>query len=123
MHELDVTQSIVDALLDEMKRRDLDSIAVVNMRCGRLTTFVPDSIRFYYDSLVKGTPLEGSELNIEDVPVKGKCNGCGAALELDEPIFLCTECGSPDLDITSGRELEITSIEVEDEIDARDQSS
>ncbi len=118
MHELDVTQSIVDALLDEIERRDLESIAVVNMRCGRLTTFVPDSIRFYYDSLIKGTPLEGSELVIEDIPVKGKCNSCGAPLELDEPIFICTKCGSPDLDITSGRELEITSIEVEDDANA-----
>lgn len=118
MHELDVTQSIVEALLDEMDRRNLKSIAVVNMRCGRLTTFVPDSIRFYYDSLTKGTPLEGSELDIEDVPVKGKCNNCGAPLELEEPIFICVECGSSDLQITSGRELEITSIKVEDELNA-----
>jgi hydrogenase nickel incorporation protein HypA/HybF len=118
MHELGVTQSIVDALLEEMARRNLGSIAVVNMRCGRLTTFVPDSIRFYYDSLIGGTKLEGSELNIEDVPVKGTCNNCNTPLELDEPIFLCAKCGSPDLEITSGRELEITSIEIEDDVNA-----
>jgi len=118
MHELDVTQSIVDVLLDEMTRRNLSSVAVVNMRCGRLTTFVPDSIKFYYDSLTKATKLEGSELNIEDVPVKGTCNNCNTPLELDEPIFLCAKCGSPDLEITSGRELEITSIEIEDDVNA-----
>jgi hydrogenase nickel incorporation protein HypA/HybF len=114
MHELDVTQSIVDALLEEMARRGLDNIAVVNMRCGRLTTFVPDSIRFYYESLTKDTKLEGSVLNIEDVPVKGECNACGTPFALEEPVFLCVKCGSPDLNIISGRELEITSIGVED---------
>ncbi|MCP4230388.1 MAG: hydrogenase maturation nickel metallochaperone HypA [bacterium] len=118
MHELDVTQSIVDALLEEMAQRNLDGITVVNMRCGRLTTFVPDSIRFYYESLTEGTKLEGSALNIEDVPVEGKCNACGAKLELADPVFLCAKCGSPDLEVVSGRELEITSIEVEEEVNA-----
>ena len=118
MHELNVTQSIVDAVLDEMTQRNLDSIAVVHMRCGRLTTFVPDSIRFYYDSLTKGTKLEGSKLDIENVPVEGKCNACGAQLELADPVFLCGKCGSPDLDVVSGRELEITSIEFEEVVNA-----
>jgi hydrogenase nickel incorporation protein HypA/HybF len=115
VHELSVTQSIVDSVLEEMNARGLERIGAVHLKLGRMTTFVPDCVKFYYDALTADTPLAGSELVIEEIDVTGRCNNCGAGLEFDEPFFVCPECGSVDIEILSGREILIDALEVPDE--------
>jgi hydrogenase nickel incorporation protein HypA/HybF len=115
VHELSVTQSIVDSVLEEMSDRGLERIGAVHLKLGRMTTFVPDCVKFYYDALTADTPLAGSDLVIEEIDVTGRCNGCGAGLEFEEPFFVCPECGSVDIEILSGREILIDALEVPDE--------
>jgi hydrogenase nickel incorporation protein HypA/HybF len=115
VHELSVTQSIVESVLKEMDDRGLERIGAVHLKLGRMTTFVPDCVKFYYDALTADTPLAGSDLIIEEIDVTGRCNNCGAGLEFDEPFFVCPECGSVDIEILSGREILIDALEVPDE--------
>jgi hydrogenase nickel incorporation protein HypA/HybF len=113
MHELAVVDSLLRQLEAETNRLGVTArVAVVHLRLGKLTTFVPDAITFYFDALKKGTPLAAARLAVEEVPVAGTCRNCGAAVVVEELPFLCAACGSADLDITSGRELEITSLEI-----------
>lgn len=116
MHELPVTQSLVEQVRAEAERLGVAGrVAAVHLRLGALTTFVPAAMTFYFEALTKDTELEGVELSIEEVPVAGKCGRCGETLALEAPPFLCAVCGSPDLEIVSGRELVIESLEVRDE--------
>lgn len=119
MHELSVTQSIVDSVLEEMNDRGLERVSAVYLKLGRMTTFVPDCVKFYYDALTADTRLAGSELVIEEIDVTGRCNNCAAELEFDEPFFVCPECGSVDIEISTGREMLIDALEVPDEGDVR----
>ncbi|UCE28112.1 MAG: hydrogenase maturation nickel metallochaperone HypA [Candidatus Coatesbacteria bacterium] len=119
MHELSVTQSIVDSVLGEMNARGLERVGAVHLKLGRMTTFVPDCVKFYYDALTADTALAGSELIIEEVNVTGCCNNCGAELEFEEPFFICPECGSVDIEVLTGREILINALEVPDEGDIR----
>ena len=61
-----------------------------------------------------GTALEGAELVMEEVPVVTRCRECGAECTLEKPAFSCQACGSGGIDVISGRELDITSLEMED---------
>jgi hydrogenase nickel incorporation protein HypA/HybF len=116
VHELPVTQSLVEQVGAEAERLGVvGRVAVIHLRLGALTTFVPAAMTFYFEALTKGTELEGVELAIEEVPVAGKCGRCGETLTIETPPFLCAACGSPDLEIVSGRELVIESLEVRDE--------
>lgn len=90
-------------------------VAVVHLKLGALTTFVPEAMTFYFDALTKGTELEAARLEVEEVPVVGRCHGCGEALTIEGLPFICAACGSAELEITSGRELLIDSLEVRDE--------
>ena len=65
-------------------------------------------------ALTKGTDLESARLDVEEVPEAGTCRRCGEAVTLQGLPFVCAACGSPDLEITSGRELVIDSLEVRD---------
>jgi len=87
----------------------------VNLAVGKLSAIVPDSLRFCFDLVVKQTHLEGAELAIDEKPVQARCNDCGHAWTVTQPVFTCPACRGGAVDMLSGRELEITSIEIEDE--------
>ena len=115
MHEMGIAMEIVDIAKASIPE-DMQGAKVrrVNLQVGKLTAIVADSLRFCFDLVVKDTPLEGSELAIEEVPVVARCKDCQAQWTVTEPVFTCTACRSGAIDILSGRELDIKSIEIED---------
>ena len=76
-------------------------------------------MRFCYDIATEGTPLSGSVLRIEDVPVVVHCDGCGRDHVLDmPPVLRCPDCEIPCGDVRQGRELDLASIEYDTDEDA-----
>ena len=108
MHELSITQSIVEAVLDRTGDR---KVTVVNLTIGRLSGVVPEAVRFCFDLVADGTPLAGAELRIEEPVGAAVCRSCAQEFELADPIPLC-RCGSADVSILRGRELSVTSVKV-----------
>ena len=96
---------------------DLKNIRVerVNLKVGKLAAVVPESLRFCFEIVAQDTCLAGAELVIEEIPVVARCNQCAAEWTIDEPVFTCQKCNSGDLELLSGRELDIHSIEIFDE--------
>lgn len=116
MHEMAIAMEIVDIVKGSIPQ-DLPDAQVrrINLEVGRLSAIVPDSLRFCFDLIVKGTSLEGAELIIQQRPVVARCRNCQTQWTVTEPVFLCEACGNGSLDMLSGRELDIISIEIEDE--------
>ncbi|HEY0403470.1 MAG TPA: hydrogenase maturation nickel metallochaperone HypA [Blastococcus sp.] len=106
MHELAITQSVVDAVTE---RTGTAPVTVVRLRVGRLAGVVPDAMRFCFELVTAGTPLEGAELEIEEPEGRGRCRTCGAEFPLPDLVLLC-DCGSADVEILAGRELAIASV-------------
>jgi hydrogenase nickel incorporation protein HypA/HybF len=111
MHEMSITQGIIDLCLEHAKGRRLSSLEVV---IGELSNVVPEAIEFCFEACSKGTLLEGAQLNIIRIPGSGKCHGCGLETPLTELYDSCTHCGSNCITIISGDELRVKSIEVDD---------
>ena len=108
VHELAITESIVDAIVEKVGD---GPVAAVRLEIGRLSGVVTDSIRFCFEIVADGTGLEGARLDIDEPPGLAYCRDCRREFALDDPIMLC-DCGSADLDILAGRELRIISVEV-----------
>ncbi|MGH3424332.1 MAG: hydrogenase maturation nickel metallochaperone HypA [Nocardioidaceae bacterium] len=108
MHELSITQSVVDAVVD---RTDGRKVTAVHLKVGRLSGVVPDAMRFCFDLVTDGTTLAGAELQIEEPAGEATCHDCRTRFELCDLILLCP-CGSADVEVLSGRELSVTSVEV-----------
>ena len=87
----------------------------VNLKVGKLAAVVPDSLRFCFDIASKDTPLAGATLAIEEIPIVARCKQCNEKWTINEPVFTCTTCDSGAVEILSGRELDIQSIEVVEE--------
>lgn len=108
--------NIVQIADDAAREAGVERVDAVHLRLGLLSGVVSDALLFGYDIAVQGTRLEGSRLEIEDVPVVIYCPQCRAESELESiQIFRCPVCGTPSMDVRSGHELEIAYVEYSDE--------
>ncbi len=106
MHELAITQGVVAAVTE---RTGSTPVAAVRLRMGRLAGVVPDAVRFCFELVTAGTPLEGATLEIDQPEGRGHCRTCGQDLELTDLVLLCA-CGSADVEVLAGRELAVASV-------------
>ena len=106
MHELAITQSVVDAVTE---RTGSAPVAAVRVWVGRLAGVVPDAMRFCFELVTAGTPLEGAVLEIEQPEGRGRCRDCGEEFLLPDVVLLCP-CGSADVEVLAGRELAVASV-------------
>ncbi|MGW0042018.1 hydrogenase maturation nickel metallochaperone HypA/HybF [Rhodococcus sp. NPDC003348] len=108
MHELSIAQSVVDAVCERAGDRRVHSVRV---EVGVLCAVIPDSMQFCFELVTAGTVAEGARLDIDTPAGAGHCRACGSDFPLSDPILLCA-CGSADVQVRSGRELRIVSMEV-----------
>lgn len=114
MHELSIAMGIVDAALDEAQQRGV-RVSAVHLRLGELSGVVKDALQFSYEVACQDTPLQGSRLIVEDVPVVIFCAHCQEQRALASvQQFVCPQCGAPTMDIRQGKELEVFALEVEE---------
>ena len=108
MHELAITQSVVETVTS---RTGEAAVAGVRLRVGQLSGVVPDAMRFCFELVTAGTPLEGAVLDIEQPEGRGHCRSCGDEFVLPDLVLLC-RCGSADVDLLTGRELAVASVQM-----------
>ncbi|WP_222263300.1 hydrogenase maturation nickel metallochaperone HypA/HybF [Modestobacter marinus] len=106
MHELAITQGVVDVVT---ARTGDVPVAGVRLRVGRLSGVVPDAMRFCFELVTAGTPLEGAALEFERPEGRARCRTCGQDFVLRDPVLLCG-CGSADVEVVAGRELSVVSV-------------
>ena len=121
MHELSIAAGLVSVVAEELARLKAPAGALREARVavGALHQIVPDTLVFAYESLVKDTPAAGSRLVLRAVPVTARCTDCGWQGELDLPIFLCGACQSGQIELITGRELHLESLEIEQDDDTK----
>jgi hydrogenase nickel incorporation protein HypA/HybF len=110
---MSIAQSLLEIVLEEGRRHGLKQVNTIRLQVGALAAVVPDSLKFCFEMLSQDTIARGSALAIETVPVVVRCSGCKELFEVENHIFLCPECGQPSMDLISGRELSLTSLEGE----------
>jgi len=113
MHELLIARSIVESVRREMTRYRVRNVTAVHVAVGGLSHVVPDNLVFCFDSLVKGTELEGTELVVDRTGIIATCKRCGRTFPVRKGDFRCPDCHVADVDLSGDSELTLTSIEAE----------
>lgn len=113
MHEMGIAEELVKIALDAIPN-DIETprVEILNLRIGKLAAVVEHSLTFCIEIITKDTPLENVKLLIEKVPVKIHCLTCHKEWETDTPMFKCPDCKDGEVKMISGREIEITSLEL-----------
>ncbi len=108
MHELAITQSVVDAVTERLPDA---RITCVCLEIGALSGVAADSVRFCFDLVTEGTNLQGARLEITQTAGRCHCTVCGRDFEPDGPFAICP-CGSIEVNVVAGQELKIDSVQV-----------
>ena len=111
MHELALTQSVVDLVAERTPGRQVVSVRV---QVGLLSGVVPDAMAFAFDLVTAGTPLEGATLVLDEVRGRIRCRACGTESTTTDLLLLCG-CGSADVEVVAGQELRVLSVELQRE--------
>src|SRR5260370_38516019 len=112
MHELSIAMGIVDAATEEAQSRGIQ-VRAVHLRLGALSGVVKEALLFSYEVACQDTPLQGSQLIVEDMPVIVFCAQCKDTRQLESvQLFQCPECGTPTMDVRQGKEIEVFALAV-----------
>ncbi|MEW6636158.1 MAG: hydrogenase maturation nickel metallochaperone HypA [Actinomycetota bacterium] len=111
MHELSIAESVVSIA---SRQADGRRVTKVSMKVGHLRQVVPSALAFGFELVAEGTPVEGAELEMEEVPATGICRECGVESRLDGFPLQCRACGGLDLQIIAGEELLVEFLELEE---------
>jgi hydrogenase nickel incorporation protein HypA/HybF len=111
VHELSLADAVVTITREHARGR---RVSAVDVRIGRLRQVVPDALEFAFELVAAGTEVEGAELRVEHVPVRVRCARCAAESEAPEFPLACAECGSLDVEVVAGEELQVESLELEE---------
>lgn len=130
MHELGIAQRIIEIIEAEAFKNRLSRVRSARLRIGRMAAFRKEPLEFCLASYKKDAALEGMAFDVEEVPVGLACSACGRrstdsrfddeefahevahapSLYLPSP---CPACGAEEVEVISGRELELVSIDGE----------
>lgn len=113
MHELGIMQSALAAVLDQARTHQAARVNRIVLRIGRLAGVDPEALAFAFDVVAKDTLASGATLEIDAVPGRARCAHCSEVFQVDAGwIFACPRCSRLSGDLTQGRELELSRIEM-----------
>ena len=113
MHELAIAQGILDIALKTAREHNAVRIGKITVSVGEMTGVVPESLQQGFAILAGGTAANEAELVLERVLVTARCRPCGRDFPVENRRFLCPECGSPGVELITGRELRVDHMEVD----------
>ncbi len=122
MHELSLAKNIVATVSQSLEGiKGVKRVKSIKLKVGRIHVLSVEALDFCFKLMSEGTPLEGAELEVQEVPLTARCEKCGEEFELDGYLFVCPRCGSPEIKVIRGEELLIESFEIVKEDENGDQ--
>jgi hydrogenase nickel incorporation protein HypA/HybF len=114
MHELAATRGMLAIALEVAREAGGARVTAIDLVVGDLTSFVDDSVQFYFDALSRGTPADGAELRFRREPAEGRCLDCGLVFPVTPPLArTCPACASLALRVSGGKDFYVSSVEVD----------
>ena len=113
MHELALTEGIINILNSQQEREGFSRVLEIRLRVGEYSGVVPDCIREFFPIAAKGTAAEEAGLVIEPVEAAFRCQSCGYEGKIERKSACCPACGSTAVRLTAGREFYVENITVE----------
>ncbi len=114
MHESSIAHSILEIAEEQCAEKGCTVVDALTVRLGKATGVMPESLQFAFDALKEPTRAKDARMTIEIVPVGGSCSSCKRDFDVPDVqyIFACPHCGSDSFQITRGREMEISDMEM-----------
>lgn len=115
MHELAITERILDVVLKHARGQDVSRVVRIHLRIGPLSDLEDEWIQHYFDYLSRGSIAENAKLAIVHAPAVLRCTACDCSFDARREELgsaRCPECGENGVELVTGREYVIENMEV-----------
>ena len=113
MHELSLTQSLVEIAAEHAQRAGATAIRSITLEVGDLSGVLPEALEFAFDVCRTGTMAAASTLNIRRVAGRGHCTACAADAVVTQLTAVCPACGALTFELVAGLELRVLELEID----------
>ena len=113
MHEMSIAQSLLEIIKEEMVQNSAVRLKSARLQIGQMSAIVPDALDFCFSVITEGTELEGAELIMDIVPLRGICRKCAREFDIVDYAFTCPFCEGSEIETVRGHELALIELEVE----------
>ena len=95
MHEMALAENLLGVVREEMERHNATVLKRVVLHHGALAGVVPEALSLAFEALTVGTPLAGSVLEANEIPLLLACGDCGTEFSPERgPAALLAPCPS-----------------------------
>lgn len=113
MHELAVTESILDIASRHAVQANAAQVTDIYLVIGQLSSIVDESVQFYWDIISQQSICEKARLHFKRIPARLSCLDCGKEYTIEKGLEVCPECHSANVIIQAGEEFYMDSIEIQ----------
>lgn len=122
MHELSVTQSLLELALRHAEQRRAARVTQLHLVIGDLSSIIDDSVQFYWDIISRGTIAEGAVLHFKRVRTRMRCRACDVEYEPERGTLACPVCASTQVQVIAGEEFYLDAIDIEVEANTENEN-
>ena len=90
--------TIILALKEEAAAHDGKRVLSARLKIGERASVTPEVVQTCFDRAAAEKGLDGVRLDIQIVPILGRCNTCECTVEIDGNLC-CKRCGKPYVEI------------------------
>ncbi len=112
MHEMSLCESIRQIIEEQAESQPFTRVARVALDVGAFSGVEVEALRFGFDVVMKGSVAEDAQLEIHYQKGQGWCLPCAREVEIAQRYDACPHCGSYQLQVTGGENLNIRELEV-----------
>jgi hydrogenase nickel incorporation protein HypA/HybF len=113
MHEVSLMEQALALAEDYARQNGAAQIRSLTLTVGEQSGVVPEALRFAFEVVAADTLAQGAELIIRSAPVVCHCQPCDQSFQPQSWVYRCPHCGALSSEVISGKELELTSLEIE----------
>ena len=113
MHEMSLCEGILQIIEDEAKKQHFSKVKRVILEVGTLSGVEIPALEFAFDVVMKGSIAETARLEIIELEAQAWCMQCAKTITVKQRYDACPDCGSYQLQVSSGDEMRIKELEVD----------
>ncbi len=113
MHEYAFTESLLELAVQKAQNTGTAKITRINVILGEISGIVDECVWQAFEIIKQNTLASGAELAFTNKPVLLKCRQCGREFKPAGHRWECPICYEANVEIVSGRDCYLESIEVE----------
>ena len=108
-----MAMSLVEQITAIMGKEGASKLHSITLAIGKYSGVEKECFEFAFSVAAEGSLAEKAVLKIVQTDMKVKCRECGVETMNEMPLAKCGKCSSLNVEVVSGREFNIRSMEVE----------